>query len=195
MTAGSAIQTSAMEEAFLLPAFRPDFAHRPIARLPIQHFNGNFEQSIPLHGQHEGSVLIVIGEVSGSDWQTSVAVSKLIHDIRELADDFSGTGALLAELNNRINTRNNTRVNTGKGGCLCGGTATCLAFFLEPDGNCTVASAGRPLPIVNGREVTLKSGLPLGLACASEFPERQLSLREYAVAGNVRIQMTRFANC
>ena len=92
MTAGSAIQTSAMEEAFLLPAFRPDFAHRPIARLPIQHFNGNFEQSIPLHGQHEGSVLIVIGEVSGSDWQTSVAVSKLIHDIRELADDFSGNG-------------------------------------------------------------------------------------------------------
>jgi hypothetical protein len=187
MTAGSAIQTSAMEGALFLPAFRPDFAPQPTEHLPIQHFNGNFEQSIPLHGQHEGSVLIVIGKVSGSDWQTSAAVSKLIHDIWELADDFSGPGALLAQLNNRINTR--------VGGPLCGETATCLALFLEPDGNCTVASAGRPLPIVNGREVTLKTGLPLGLPCASEFAERQLSLREYAVAGNVRIQMPRFANC
>jgi hypothetical protein len=169
----------------VLPGYSYDTAYSP-----IRDCLGGFHESIPLHGRREGSALIVVGEVSGGGRQTSAAVSDLVRTIRELAVDFSGPGALLAELNTRINTRVNSRIGDARiGGRLSGETATCLAFFLEPDGNCTVASAGRPWPIVNGREVTSKKGLPLGLLNKTEFPEKRLILCDYAVSAKVQIDI------
>ena len=155
-------QAQVIEEPPVLPGFSIDIAHSP-----IRNSSGDFYQSIRLQGQHEGSILIVIGDVSGCGGRTSAAVAEIVRTVRALAVDFRGPGALLAQLNSRI------------GGCLCGESATCLALFLTPDGNCTVASAGHPWPVVNGRELALESGLPLGLLSESEFPEKHLILREY----------------
>ena len=52
-----------------------------------------------------------------------------------------------------------------------GGFTTCLVVRVDPDGSLTVANAGHLAPYVNGHELPLKNGLPLGLEAKTSYPE------------------------
>ena len=52
-----------------------------------------------------------------------------------------------------------------------GGSTTCLVLLAAADGTVTVANAGHIAPYLNGRELPLENGLPLGLVAESTYPE------------------------
>jgi len=129
-------------------------------------FGGDFFLTTPLKGQPEGRVLILVGDVSGNGTRTAMAVFKLAQAIAALVQKPSSPGTLLAQLNSRIH------------GHLQGEIATCLALRLDARGRCVVASAGHPSPIMNGRELALKSALPLGILPDEVYPDAHFTLGE-----------------
>ena len=52
-----------------------------------------------------------------------------------------------------------------------GGFTTCLVLRADPDGTLTIANAGHIAPLVNGVEMLLENGLPLGLSADSTYAE------------------------
>jgi serine phosphatase RsbU (regulator of sigma subunit) len=54
---------------------------------------------------------------------------------------------------------------------LSGGFVTCLCARLQPDGQLTIANAGHLAPYLNGTELTILNGLPLGISAESEYEE------------------------
>ena len=59
-----------------------------------------------------------------------------------------------------------------------GGFTTCLCVRVDADGAMTAANAGHLAPYLDGKELDLENGLPLGLAAESSYPEttRKLAL-------------------
>ncbi len=52
-----------------------------------------------------------------------------------------------------------------------GGFTTCLVLRIDPDGTLTAANAGHIAPYLNGKELLLENGLPLGLLPESVYAE------------------------
>ena len=57
-----------------------------------------------------------------------------------------------------------------------GGFTTCLVLTVSAAGTLTAANAGHIAPCVNGRELTLANGLPLGLSAHEQCGECVFSL-------------------
>jgi serine phosphatase RsbU (regulator of sigma subunit) len=57
-----------------------------------------------------------------------------------------------------------------------GGFTTCLVLRADADGKLTVANAGHIAPYLEGKELPLKNGLPLGLAAESTYTETTFQL-------------------
>jgi Stage II sporulation protein E (SpoIIE) len=145
-----------------IPGFRLTSAYKP-----AQEVGGDFFQIIPLgplHGEPLGSTIIVLGDVSGKGLKAAMTVSLIVGAIRTLVETTTSPAQILAGINRRLNGR------------LHGGFATCIALRLDPDGRCTLATAGHPAPFLNRREIELPGALPLGIlpdTVYQEFP-RQL---------------------
>ena len=137
-----------------IPGFRLSSAYRP-----AQEVGGDFFQIVPLEGEHLGSTMIVLGDVSGKGLKAAMTVSMIVGAIRTLIEISASPAALLAGLNRRLSGR------------LKGGFATCIALRLEPDGHCTLATAGHPAPFLNKREIDLPGTLPLGILPATTYTE------------------------
>ena len=54
---------------------------------------------------------------------------------------------------------------------MSGGFVTCLCARLQPDGQLTIANAGHLAPYLNGAELAISNGLPLGITEESEYEE------------------------
>jgi serine phosphatase RsbU (regulator of sigma subunit) len=52
------------------------------------------------------------------------------------------------------------------------GFATCLAARLDAGGTVTIANAGHLSPYINGQELTIDGGLPLGVADGIDYSEQ-----------------------
>ena len=130
---------------------------------PASEVGGDFFVVLALEGE---ATLIVLGDVSGKGLKAAMAVSLIVGMVRALGAIFPAPGRLLAEINDRL------------AGRLQGGFATAIAVRLEPQGGCTVASAGHLSPFVNEREVELPGALPLGIVAGVEYSERRLELME-----------------
>jgi serine phosphatase RsbU (regulator of sigma subunit) len=52
-----------------------------------------------------------------------------------------------------------------------GGFTTCLVMRVDRDGTLTAANAGHLAPYLNGAELKLENGLPLGLAADTQYVE------------------------
>jgi hypothetical protein len=142
------------EKPPLLPGFTISTAYHPALEV-----GGDFFQVIPLEGESAGSVLIVLGDVSGKGIRAAMAVSLIVGAVRTLAEATSSPAQILAGLSRRLCGR------------LQGGFATCLAMRLSPDGSCTVSTAGHPAPYLNDREIALPGALPLGIDPATVYDE------------------------
>jgi hypothetical protein len=139
-----------------IPGFTLTSAYKPALEV-----GGDFFQIIPLES---GLTLVVLGDVSGKGLKAAMAVSLIVGATRMVAEVTSSPAEVLAGLNRRLDGR------------LKGGFATAIALRLEPDGRCTIASAGHPAPFLNGSELSLPCALPLGLVGSSCYEETTVLL-------------------
>lgn len=152
----------------LIPEALPEVAGYAVtsAYRPAQEVGGDFFQIIPLDGKFNGSTLILLGDVSGKGLRAAMTVSLIVGAARTVTRFLPHPADVLAELNTRLCGR------------LQGGFTTCLVLRLDPDGHCSIASAGHPAPLVNQREVALPGSLPLGVVPGESYQETTLVLRE-----------------
>jgi serine phosphatase RsbU (regulator of sigma subunit) len=129
--------------------------------LPASQVGGDFFQIVAT--QH-GGALIVIGDVSGKGMPAAMTVSLLVGTVRTLAHYTQNPGEILAAMNQRMLARSQ------------GGFTTCLVLRTDADGTLTAANAGHLMPYIDGVELAVESGLPLGLAAHSTYPEIQFRM-------------------
>ena len=159
--AARSVQQVLVPEAIpIVPGFQIASVYKPFGEV-----GGDFVQAIPVEsGTNAGSLLVVIGDVSGKGIPAAMTVSLLVGTVRTLASYTQSPAEILAAMNQRMVGRSN------------GGFTTCLALRAAPDGTITIANAGHISPYVNSGEVELKVGLPLGLAEDTVYPESTIHL-------------------
>jgi hypothetical protein len=142
----------------LVPAENPSIPGFQIEGLyqPAGQVGGDFYQIVPTPS---GGVLIAIGDVSGKGMPAAMTVSLLVGTFRTLAHYTQSPSEILAAMNQRMLARSR------------GGFTTCLVLRVDPDGTLTVANAGHIAPYLNGKELAIDNGLPLGLSHESTYDE------------------------
>ncbi len=139
-----------------IPGLTLDAVYKPAGQV-----GGDFFQILPVEN---GAVLVVIGDVSGKGMPAAMTVSLLVGTVRTLAHFTQQPGAILSAMNHRMMGRGN------------GGFTTCLVLRVDPDGTLTAANAGHLSPYVNGKELHVENGLPLGLDATASYPESKVQL-------------------
>jgi serine phosphatase RsbU (regulator of sigma subunit) len=109
----------------------------------------------------DGGVLVVIGDVSGKGIPAAMTVSLLVGTFRTLAHYTQNPSQILAAMNTRMLARSH------------GGFTTCLVLRADADGTLIVANAGHIAPYLEGQELPLESGLPLGIAALADYVESE----------------------
>jgi hypothetical protein len=132
-----------------------------IAYLAAEEVGGDFCQVLP---RPDGSILVAIGDVSGKGLQAAMLGTLAVGALRSIADEDLEPAAALERLNNVI-------LRTGQEGFI-----TCLCLKLAPDGVITVANAGHLAPYLDGEEMMVEPGLPLGIVPAIEYEQSTLVL-------------------
>ena len=147
----------------MVPTQLPDVAGYAIeaAYFPAAEVGGDFYQVLK---QGDGSTIVVVGDVSGKGLQAAMTGTLAIGALRTLVAEGCGPAELLARLNEQI-------VSTQEAGFI-----TCVCVRIEPDGNVVAANAGHLTPYRNGEEISLESGLPLGVSAESDYSEADLIL-------------------
>jgi serine phosphatase RsbU (regulator of sigma subunit) len=131
--------------------------------LPAQEVGGDFYQVME---QGDGAALILVGDVSGKGLKAAMTGVLTIGAARVLAGDALGPASLLTRLNQEM-TRSSKE-----------GFVTCLCARVDRDGTLTLANAGHLAPYRNGEEMSVESGLPLGIAAGAEYTETTLRLAQ-----------------
>ena len=121
---------------------------------PAREVGGDFFQILPV--QEDGSVLIVVGDVTGKGLQAGMLVALIVGAIRTAVQYDSDPLILMNSLNERL---------WGRGRA----SATCLILQICTDGQVTLANAGHLPPYLNGTEVEMGGSLPIGVVPGAEF--------------------------
>jgi hypothetical protein len=174
LAAGRAVQNILIpEDVPAIPGFSIQSVYKPFGEV-----GGDFFQVLPINALpvkrdgDSGGVLVIIGDVSGKGMPAAMTVSLLVGTVRTLAHYTSSPGEILAAMNQRMLARSN------------GGFTTCLVLRADADGVLTIANAGHIPPYVDGKELQVESGLPLGISADTIYaestfqlsPEHQLTL-------------------
>ncbi len=114
---------------------------------PAREVGGDFFQVLP--GDLPGSVLIVVGDVTGKGMQAGMLVAVIVGALRAAALHSSDPVRILHEVNVQLCERQHA-------------SATCQILYIDPDGNATLANAGQLPPYLNGKEMEMEGALPLG---------------------------------
>jgi hypothetical protein len=125
---------------------------------PAREVGGDFFQVLP---GNDGSLLVVVGDVSGKGLQAAMTVSAIVGALRDSAQ--RQPGQVLAHLN---------RVLFGQ----TAGFVTCSAALISDCGDVTVANAGHLPPYCNGAELPVPNGLPLGVIPKADYEEEAFDL-------------------
>ena len=139
------------------PPNTPGFAVESVY-LPAQKVGGDFFQVLP---GDDGSLLIVVGDVSGKGLKAAMTVSTIVGALRGC--DIREPAKVLANLN---------RVLHGH----ISGFATCVAAWITAGGAMTIANAGHIPPYRNGEELAVPGGLPLGVVETGHYEETQFEI-------------------
>ncbi len=134
-----------------VPGFSIEAVYRPFSQV-----GGDFFQILP---RTQGGAVVIIGDVSGKGMPAAMTVSLLVGTVRTLAHYTQSPSEILAAMNQRMLGRSE------------GGFTTCLILRIDADGVLTAANAGHIPPYLDGKELTIDNGLPLGLAPGSIYPE------------------------
>jgi phosphoserine phosphatase RsbU/P len=125
---------------------------------PARQVGGDFFYVLP---GKDGSLLVVVGDVSGKGLKAAMTVSAVVGALRDTAD--RQPARVLDHLN---------RVLCGQ----IGGFVTCSATLIAENGAMTIANAGQLSPYSNGDELAVPSGLPLGITLGVSYEEEQFEL-------------------
>jgi hypothetical protein len=120
---------------------------------PAREVGGDFFQILP---RPDGSVLIVVGDVTGKGLQAGMLVALIVGAVRTAVQYHSDPLILMNSLNDRL---------WGRGRA----SATCLILRITRDGEVTMANAGHLPPYLNGVEVPMEGSLPIGVIPGAEF--------------------------
>ena len=126
------------------------------AYLPAHEVGGDFYHVFP---QIDGSSLIVVGDVSGKGLTAAMKGVLALGAVRALAESCPSPAQLLNGLNREM-------VKAADGGFI-----TCLCAQIFPDGRAIFSSAGHPAPYLNGEEIQIDGGIPLGILAGTEYSE------------------------
>jgi Stage II sporulation protein E (SpoIIE) len=146
-----------VSETLHAPQFSVEAEYRP-----AQTVGGDFFQTL---SRPNGSLLVVIGDVSGKGISAAMLVAVLVGAIRSRARESFEPGAILEVLNACL---------MGRSG---GHFATCAAAEMGPDGQMRIANAGHLPPYLNGKEMELEGSLPLGVVAEAEYTAQTFTLQ------------------
>ena len=121
---------------------------------PARTVGGDFFQVIP---HQDGSLLVVVGDVSGKGMAAAMLVAVLVGALRTRADETFDPAGILRTLNDRL---------IGRAG---GHFATCVAAHIGADGTMRVANGGHIPPYRNGVAMEIPGSLPLGIIAGVEY--------------------------
>ncbi len=157
LAAGRAVQHVLIpDQSLSIPGFKIEAVYRPAGEV-----GGDFFQIVPLNSE---GVLIAVGDVSGKGMPAALLVSLLVGTLQTLADITSDPSKILSELNRRLLGR------------CSGGFVTCLIMRADLKGVLTIANAGHIPPYLEGKEITLLNGLPLGVSPDVAYAESTIQL-------------------
>jgi hypothetical protein len=147
----------------LVPAILPAIPGFELhaAYLPAAQVGGDFYQ---IFRQSDSSSLIVLGDVSGKGLTAAMKGVLALGAARALAESNPSPARLLTGLNREM-------VKAADGGFI-----TCLCAQIYPDGRAVFASAGHPAPYLNGQEVQIGGGIPLGILADTDYSETTVRL-------------------
>jgi len=137
----------------LTPGFEVDSAY-----LPAQQVGGDFFLTLP---SSDGSLLIVIGDVSGKGLRAAMVVASIMGILRN--ESSRHPSEVLTHLNGALQGR-------------IAGFATCLCACIDANGTMTVANAGHLCPYLGGQELELPGALPLGIAAQVQYDSCAVAL-------------------
>jgi len=148
-------------QQYLIPEKLPQIAGLAVKSvyLPSRDVGGDFFQVLP--NAHDGSTLIVVGDVAGKGLKAGMLSALIVGAIRTALQFTDEPAEILALLNGRLQGR---------------GLVTCLALRIDPNGGVRLANAGHLPPYVNGKEMALEGSLPLGAAQGIAFDTVGLQL-------------------
>jgi len=147
------VQERLVAPAVDVPGFRIESVYAPAKQV-----GGDFFRVLP---GNDGSVLVVVGDVSGKGLKAAMTVSAVMGALPGCASRMPA--AVLAHLNQALFGQ-------------VDGFATCCAALIEKDGRMTLANAGNPAPYLNGEEMAVEAGLPLGILAGATYAETQSEL-------------------
>jgi hypothetical protein len=162
------IEAARSVQALLIPTKLPSNRNFMLesAYLPANGVGGDFFQVLPLQ---DGSMLIVVGDVSGKGLQAAMNASTLVGALRnELSHD---PATVLNNLNHVL-----LGASSGIAAKAVASFATCLCARVYPDGKILIANAGHLSPYRDGREMELASGLPLGVIAEIRYEQAEFEL-------------------
>lgn len=139
------------------PPHTPGF-HVDSIYLPASEVGGDFFQVLPAA---DGSLLIVVGDVSGKGLKAAMTVSAIVGALRGCT--MRAPAQVLAYLDRALHGQ-------------VTGFFTCCAALISADGKLTIANAGHLPPYLNGEELAVDSGLPLGIANGTVYAEKTWTL-------------------
>jgi serine phosphatase RsbU (regulator of sigma subunit) len=154
LEAAREVQQQLIAPAVDVPGFKIESVYAPAKQV-----GGDFFRVLP---EADGSLLVVVGDVSGKGLRAAMTVSAIIGALRTMP-------ALPP-------TRILGALNQGLVGQLRGGFVTCCVARIGRDGWVTIANAGHLSPYCNGAEVEVGSGLPLGISAQADYEESQFVL-------------------
>jgi hypothetical protein len=156
----SEISAARVIQSLLIPTTPPSTPGFKVENiyLPANEVGGDFFQVMP---GKDGSLLLVVGDVSGKGLKAAMTVSATVGALRGCAT--RDPGKVLSYLNP----------------VLCGqvgGFVTCCVVLLFLDGRLIVANAGHLFPYLNGKELAVNCGLPLGIVDGGNYEEANYRL-------------------
>jgi hypothetical protein len=155
LAAARRMQELLLADSAEMPAgFAVDAIYRP-----AREVGGDFYRTVPLE---DGSLLVILGDVSGKGLDAAMLVAVILGSLAN--ETHRSPASLLAYLNRAVMGR------TG-GGFI---TACCARFY--PDGRTVLANAGQISPYLDGKELEVESGLPLGISADAEYTDTETSL-------------------
>lgn len=159
LEAAREVQRQLVVPAADVPGFRVESAYAPAKQV-----GGDFFRVMPVE---DGGVLVVVGDVSGKGLKAAMTVSAIMGSLHDYAS--SRPAEVLAHLNRVLHGRMD-------------GFVTCCVAHIAADGTMTVANAGNPAPYLNGEEMAVEPGLPLGILGEASYAETR-----YQIAPNDRL--------
>jgi hypothetical protein len=152
-------------QQLLIPAELPEVTGITIESeyRPAREVGGDFFQILPL--ETPGTVLIVVGDVTGKGMQAGMLVALIVGAIRGALMHSNDPAQILREVNEQLCERQHA-------------IATCMILRIDPDGTGIIVNAGQLAPYLNGTEIEMEGAFPIGIVPDGEFSVASFELQE-----------------